>query len=165
MRRAAVIIVIAAFVLGAATLAGCNDSGQGQLTLPATKPTNGTTPAGPNVTVFLLKEEIVMPATRAVAEATPQAALTELLKGPTAEEAAQGLQTAVPSGTLLQGYTVTGNKATVDFSKEMLNYGGGSARVQAIIGQITNTVTANDPNVKSVVITVDGNPADEVLQP
>jgi hypothetical protein len=47
----------------------------------------------------------------------------------------------------------------------MLNYGGGSARVQAIVSQVDNTVLNNDKTVSAVDITVDGVPAEEVLQP
>jgi hypothetical protein len=55
--------------------------------------------------------------------------------------------------------------ANADFSSEIRNYGGGSARVQAIMDQIQNTIMANDDSVKTVVVTVDGVSSDEALQP
>ncbi|PKQ28796.1 MAG: hypothetical protein CVT63_01080, partial [Candidatus Anoxymicrobium japonicum] len=92
-------------------------------------------------------------------------ALSEMLKGPTATEKKQGYSTAIPEGTKLRSYSVADDHATVGFSKEMLNYDGGSSRVQAIRSQIDNTIMNNNKTIKTVIITVDGKPADEVLQP
>ena len=58
-----------------------------------------------------------------------------------------------------------GGTAIADFSKEILGYGGGSARVQEIMAQIDNTVTSNDSSVKNVSVTVEGKPSEETLQP
>jgi spore germination protein GerM len=90
-------------------------------------------------------------------------ALLELLKGP---GQAEGLSTEIPQGTTLRKCDVLEDgTAKVDFSREILNFGGGSARITAIIDQITKTVQANDPAVRTVAITVEGQPAEEVLQP
>lgn len=160
---APLVLVLAVIVLAA----GCGGSGGSTTpppTQPATRPT--TPPTGKTtVSVFFLKGGAVSQVTREVASSSVQAALAELLNGPTASEKNQGYATAIPAGTKLKSYTVAGSKATADFSSEMLNFGGGSAMVQAITSQIDNTVVSNDKAVKSVVITIDGKPADEVLQP
>jgi spore germination protein GerM len=100
-----------------------------------------------------------------VSNAGAREALTEMLKGPTEAEIQQGFATAIPDGTRLLSYKVEDRKATVDFSSELKDYGGGSARVKGIVDQITNTVTANDPTVSSVEITIAGVPSEESLQP
>jgi spore germination protein GerM len=115
--------------------------------------------------VFLLEGETVRPVKRAVAGPGAKAALEELLKGPTDTELSQGLSTEIPAGTRLNSLRVGNGTANADFSSEIRNYGGGSARVQAIMDQIQNTIMANDDSVKTVVVTVDGVSSDEALQP
>lgn len=66
-----------------------------------------------------------------------------------------------PRVTLRQ-VTIVNGVATADFSSEMLAYGGGSARVAAITGQITQTLKQFS-TVKEVRILVDGKP--NALQP
>ena len=152
-----------------AVLAGCG-SGSGK---PATAPEKSvprasqTTPVQVTLNVFLVKGETVTRVSRTAETYTDlvQQALARMLAGPTEAEKTEGLSTAIPAGTRLLSYKVSEGKATADFSKEMLNFGGGSSRVQAILGQITDTINGNDPAVKSVAVTVQGQPADEVLQP
>jgi spore germination protein GerM len=161
----AVAMVLAALVLAA----GCGGTGgsTAKPTTPTTPTTPATTPnpAGPTVSVFLLKGDVVSQVRREVATATVVDALNELLKGPTQAEKDQGYTTAIPAGTRLQAYKTIGATASADFSKELLNYGGGSAAVQAITSQIDNTVVSNNKAIKTVDITVDGKQASEVLQP
>jgi hypothetical protein len=163
--KAALITAVAVTVASAVLLiAGCGDKPVLDQTLPGTTP--GSTPSvGSNVEVFLLKGEAVAGVSRKVLKADATEALAQMLKGPTDAEATQGYTTAIPDGTRLLSYRVEGGKATVDFSSELKNYGGGSARVKGITDQITNTVTANDKSVTSVEITVAGVPAEESLQP
>lgn len=157
--------VLAAFLLCgivlASVFAGCG--GEPEPTLPVRVPPPEDTSA--RVTIYLLEGEEPTAAERTVAGA-PSAglALNELMRGPTPQEEEQGLTTAIPPGTQLNSFTVEGGVAKADFSKEMAS-GGGSARIQAIITQVGRTVTANDPSVTSVLITVDGVPAEEALQP
>ncbi|HEY5531947.1 MAG TPA: GerMN domain-containing protein, partial [Candidatus Anoxymicrobiaceae bacterium] len=117
------------------------------------------------VSMFFLKGEVFTKVTRPSTKPGPEAGLIELLKGPSASEKQQGLLTAIPSGVTLLRYSSQNGQAKVDLSKELENYGGGSAKVQAIVNQINNTVMSNDSTVKSVSITVAGVPAEEVLQP
>jgi spore germination protein GerM len=127
--------------------------------------TQGTQPAEITVSMFFLKGEVFTKVTRPSTKPGPEAGLIELLKGPSASEKQQGLLTAIPSGVTLLRYSSQNGQAKVDLSKELENYGGGSAKVQAIVNQINNTVMSNDSTVKSVSITVAGVPAEEVLQP
>ncbi|MHB8895979.1 MAG: GerMN domain-containing protein [Candidatus Geothermincolia bacterium] len=167
MRKLLSVTAVAALVVVALVAAGCGESGGAPTTTPATSPTTtpSTTPSGTTVSVFFTRGDVVTQVTRQAANPSAQAALNDLLQGPNEAEKAQGYATAIPSGTKLQSYTVSGSQATVDFSREMLNYGGGSALVQAIISQVDNTILNNDKSVRTVAITVDGQPAEEVLQP
>lgn len=128
---------------------------------PATTPSSS--PGAKSLKVFLVKGEVLTTVTRQGNGV--EDALKYMIEGPNASEKAQGISTAVPPGTQLLSYSAPGGKATADFSKEMLDYGGGSARVQAIMGQIDKTIQSNDPSITSVAITIEGKPAEEVLQP
>lgn len=153
-------------VLLVALAAGCGEGEQESVTIPQTTTSNGITApvAEESVQVYFLLGEIPTTVTREVKGGALEA-LEELTKGPLPEEEKQGFATAIPEGTGLRSYTVEGEVATVDFSGELASYGGGSAMVQAITAQITETVRANDPRVTTVAITVDGVSADEALQP
>jgi spore germination protein GerM len=168
-RRASAELALAALIAVTAlsavlAVAGCGGKSAvketSRETAPATTPSTAAT-----VTVFLLKGETVTAVSRKVSKAGAEVALTEMLKGPTGAEAQQGFATAIPNGTRLLSYRVEGGKATADFSGELKNYGGGSARVQGIVDQITRTVTSNDKGVTSVEIEIAGVPAEESLQP
>lgn len=110
---------------------------------------------------------------------TPQigaAALEELLWGP---PPGSGLATAIPTPeqvlsypgraadwgarVRLLGLTIRGGVATADFSQELRAYGGGSARVSAIRGQITRTLL-QFPSVREVRIAIEGQ-TEGVLEP
>lgn len=73
-------------------------------------------------------------------------------------------RTAIPQGTRLESLKVSGGTATVVFSPELQNYGGGSCNVQAIRSQIEQTLKQFS-SVKNVVISVVGKTAAETLQP
>ncbi len=104
-------------------------------------------------------------------------ALEELLWGPTPGNLA-GFSTALPTPEEVLRYpgrtpdwgprvrllklTIVDGVATADFSKELMAYGGGSARVQQIVEQITRTLT-QFPTVREVKILVEGQA--EMLQP
>lgn len=159
-------MVFLAVVLLTALAAGCGEGEQEAVTTPENETSTGTTApvAEESVQVYFMVGEKTTPVTRVVKGGALEA-LEELLKGPLPEEEEKGFATAIPAGTRVNGYAVEGEAATADFSAELASYGGGSAMVQAITAQITETVTANDPRVTTVVITVDGVPSDEALQP
>lgn len=86
-----------------------------------------------------------------------------LLAGPTAdEEGSLGAINPFPGDVQLLSVEVSGDTATVDFSKALLDYGGGSANVEAISGAITRTLQAAT-GATNVVILVEGEP--DQLQP
>jgi len=177
----AAIFLIAAFAL-AALLAGCGDDGEtpGEATTtptgPAPSATTGeatatSTPAEGtvNVTLYFPKPtatDFEFPAVvRAIpaSQDTPTAAVQVLLGGPTAEEEAEhDVTNPFPANVEVLSLDVVDGTATVDFSKELLDYGGGSANVVAISGSITRTVEALT-GATEVVILVDGEP--DALQP
>jgi germination protein M len=84
------------------------------------------------------------------------AALTELLAGPTSQETAGDLVSAVPSGTRLLGLDIAGGVATVDLSSEFES-GGGSLSMEMRLAQVVYTLT-QFPTVKSVRFRLDGEP-------
>ncbi|MDD5747569.1 MAG: GerMN domain-containing protein [Actinomycetota bacterium] len=129
-----------------------------------------SSPSGPKsvekkVKIFLLRGEEMTPVERASKQSGVEAALEELLSGPRASEEKAGITTSIPAGTKLLSYRLEDDTAKADFSREILSYGGGSAIVQAITGQIEKTILANDENVRKVEIFVGGEPAEEALQP
>jgi len=94
--------------------------------------------------------------------AVAEAALRELLKGPTADEKAEGYSSEIPAGVTLRSIAIDHGVATADFSAG-LNRVAGSCRVEAIHAQIERTLE-QFPTVKRVVIAVEGD-SDAALQP
>jgi hypothetical protein len=105
-----------------------------------------TTPAETtDVRVYWLSNDDVWPAARAVeeTEAVAEAALDELLAGPTEQEQADlGFTTAIPEGTTLDGVTIEDGVATVSLSAELAD---------EALAQVVYTVT-QFPSVESVDI-------------
>lgn len=106
----------------------------------------------------------VFPVERTVAQtsAVGRAAIGELLRGPTAEERADGFITQIPEYAALNFLVIGDHSAKVDFT-EGLEPGGGSCRVLAIRSQIEGTLLQFE-TVETVVISVEGN-VSEALQP
>ena len=73
-------------------------------------------------------------------------------------------RTAIPNDTRLVSIKVSGGTATVVFSPELGNYGGGSCNVQAIRAQIESTLK-QFPSVRTVIISQQGKTPEESLQP
>ncbi len=109
--------------------------------------------------------EKVFPVTRTIplTQAVGTAAIGELLKGPTAAEAAHGYSTAIPDGVQLQSLTITDGVARADFNETLERSIGGSCRVGLIRHQITETLKQFS-SVSSVVISIDGR-TEDILQP
>ena len=119
-------------------------------------------PATVEVSVFFTREEgnaiVLAEARRTVpggdTSALVRAALTEMLKGPTAEEQGKGLVSQIPSGTALRGVRITGGVVRADFSNEVES-GGGSASMLGRMWQIVYTATLF-PQAPRVQILIDG---------
>ncbi len=103
--------------------------------------------------------ERTVPRTAAVG----QAAIEELLKGPTPEERARGLYSAIPEGARLRSLRVVDGVAYADFDEALQFQVGGSLRVMAIRKSITLTLL-QFPTVQSVVISIEGR-TEDILQP
>jgi hypothetical protein len=93
-----------------------------------------------------------------------EAALRELLRGPTAAEEDDGARTAILPGTELRSVTINGENATVDFNRQFALGIAGSCNVQALRSQVEETMK-QFVNVKNVTILVEGADASQVLQP
>ena len=94
--------------------------------------------------------------------AVAEKALTELLRGPTAEERSKGFNSEIPAGTTLRGITINNGTARADFGGGIAQVAG-ACRVTAIRSQIERTLRQFG-SVRSVVILVDGK-SEGVLQP
>jgi len=68
-------------------------------------------------------------------------AFTGLLKGPTQKEIRSGYFSEIPKNTKITEIIKNGTLIELTFSKELANYGGGSARVLGLVTQIVYTFT------------------------
>ncbi|MFH0988254.1 MAG: GerMN domain-containing protein, partial [Parcubacteria group bacterium] len=95
--------------------------------------------------------------------AVARAALTELLKGPSATEKSAGYTTTINAGVKINSLTIENKIARVDFDEQLQFQVGGSCRVGAIISQITQTLK-QFTTVDNVIISIDGR-TEDILQP
>lgn len=110
--------------------------------------------------------ERVYPVTRRIAKTSniAEAAILELIKGPTAQERSTGSQTSVLPGTVLRSISITDDVATVDFSRDLVYALAGSCRVQALSAQINETLK-QFPTIKVVKMLIEGEDAEPFFQP
>lgn len=150
--------LLLAFTL-AVLATGCDGNEAAQP--PATSP--GTTTGAQersSVVVYHLRDGKIAPVRRSVpaTAAVARAALTELLAGPTADEAAAGLVSAIPTGTRLNDVVVADGVATVDLSGSF-DDGGGSASMLGRVAQVVATLT-RFPTIRRVAFWLDGEPVE-----
>jgi hypothetical protein len=107
----------------------------------------------------------VFSVTRYIAKnvATARGAITELLKGVSDEDKADGFFTSINAGVKIQKLTIENGTAKIDFSNDIEKNLGGSCRVTNIRAQIETTLK-QFRTVKNVVISVDGR-TEDILQP
>jgi germination protein M len=136
-------------LVSALLFAGCMSDEDSAMTRP-----DQSTPTAETgltfLTLFFLRDGKVSPVLRDVAS-TPRvagAALGELLDGPTPEETAAGLETAIPDGTERETTNIKNGVATVDLSPAVTD--------RAAQAQLVYTLT-QFPTVKRVALT--GGPA------
>lgn len=86
-----------------------------------------------------------------------EATLRELLKGPTAEEKAQGFYTEIPKGTRLLGLYHAGNTITVNLSREFAEGGGATTIIQRV-AELRRTVQGIEPG-HIIEIAIEGQSA------
>jgi len=96
-------------------------------------------------------------------KAVEKAALEELLKGPTEQERKAGFFTNINEGVKIEGLSIKGGVAKIEFDEQLEFQVGGSCRVAAIRAQITETLKQFLP-VEEVLISINGR-TEDVLQP
>lgn len=150
-------------MLCALLAAGCDSGSPAETATESTATTATVTgSAMSSVAVYLLRDGKVSPVRRTI-ESTPavaRAALTELLDGPTADERAAGLSTAIPRGTTLRDISLSDGVATVDLDGTF-DDGGGSASMLGRVAQIVATLT-RFPTIDRVAFRIDGAPVEAV---
>ncbi len=145
--------------------AGCN--GDEPATPTTSAPTTDTTPETTSpetmsVAAYHLRDGKIVPVRRTV-ERTPavaRASLDALLDGPTTEERAAGLASAIPADTALLDLSVADGVATVDLSGAF-DDGGGSASMSGRVAQIVATLT-RFPTIERVAFRLDGEATDTI---
>ncbi len=117
-----------------------------------TVPVTTTTPVAGTVTVFLVSGERLAGADRSSpVPPTPEWALGALLAGPTPEEAAQGLRTAIGTALALAAPGKDGNLVEIELGPSF-TAAGGAEQILAI-AQVVYTMTAF-PQVSGVTFTL-----------
>ena len=130
-------------------------------TNPSESTTTTTTPPIPTrfVDVYFVKDgQHAVPIATAVPD-TPQVAtnaMKALIAGPTPDQEAAGLFSAVPKDTLLLGLTIDAGLARLDLSREF-EAGGGSFSMIARLAQVVYTLT-QFPTIDAVELWLDGAP-------
>jgi germination protein M len=161
------VILFATALLAGGTLAfataGCGSEEAVSLGKPKPPATTGTEQTGTVPTLLSLEVWFTrgdgLAAVRRTHQPTPRvatAAVEALLAGPSAEEQASGVGTAVPGGTRLLGIAIRNGVATVDLTSEYQS-GGGSRSMQTRLGQVVYTLT-QFPTVQKVRFRLDGTP-------
>ena len=157
MTRIATIAVLV-LLLGVAT--GCDgDKPDAQGTVTDGVPTmDGTM----STAVYLLRDGKVSAVRRTIAATLDpeRSALTRLLDGPTDDEAAGGLASAIPKGTELLDFSLADGLATVDLDGTF-DDGGGSASMLGRVAQVVATLTRY-PTVSRVAFRIDGEPVEAI---
>ncbi|HPI67360.1 MAG TPA: GerMN domain-containing protein [bacterium] len=95
--------------------------------------------------------------------ALAKAALSELIKGPTEAEKAEGYISLINFETKIQKLIIEQNVAKVDFSADLEKGVGGSCWVSGIRAEIIETLK-QFASVKEVIISIDGR-TEDILQP
>lgn len=155
LRRGWPLVVL---VLAALVAAGCDGEGDGGAKGPGETITDGAEQETMSVAVYLLRDGRVAPVSRTV-ESSPaiaRASLEALLEGPTTEERAAGLASAIPEGTALRDVAIADRVATVDLSGSF-DDGGGSASMLGRVAQVVATLT-RFTTVERVAFRLDGEP-------
>jgi len=120
----------------------------------AASPTDTPTAGGDSGQVFLVGPERLAAVGRQLSPRDDAlVAISTLLLGPTQAEAAQGLRTAIPSGTRLLAADLKDGVLTIDLSKDFLVVQGSEQRTA--VAQLVFTATGT-PDVDSVLFAIEG---------
>ncbi len=118
-------------------------------------PPAATRPGAISISVFLVRGAELAAVPRAVSAVTVDTALQALIAGPSSEEAAGGLHSAVGPSTRVRKAVVEGGIANVDLSSPFAQ--ARSEDQVLAVAQFVYTVTGL-PGIEAVSITVDGEP-------
>lgn len=133
-----------------------------ELSNPPPGPPSTDRPGAVAFTVYLIGGERLRPVPRAVVgTVSPEGRLDALRAGPTAEEAASGLRSALDEATSVRVARVAGRVATIDLPSELADLVGSDQVLS--LAQLVYTVT-DDPAVEAVVFTVNGDPVASPVQ-
>jgi len=113
-------------------------------------------------TLYFMRDGALCAVERRLDAPTPEAVLKALLRGPTADEQAAGVTTAIPAGTRMRDFSSGDGEAIVDLSSAFARSGSG-AEVRARMAQIVFTATGMEAlgeDVTRVGLRVRGVPID-----
>jgi spore germination protein GerM len=96
-------------------------------------------------------------------QAVGQAAINELLIGPTDKERAAGYFTSLNPGVTIKSLRIASGTTYVDFGEALERGVSGSCRIAMIRWQIVETLR-QFPTVQNVVVSIDGR-TEDILQP
>jgi len=160
MRRALALVSLAALAAACSAPSGAVEVPPERLpfALERTPQATPTPPGERLVTVYLVREDRLVPVTRLVSSEMPgpEASMRALLLGPSPAERAEGIGTAIPLATQLIGVELIGGVARVDLSAEFQSPAE-PREVLLRVGQVVWTLGA-DPEVVSALFAVDGVP-------
>jgi hypothetical protein len=147
--------VVTGVLLAACLLVAAACDGEGSPPPPTSTTGGTTTRASSSVAVYFLRDGKISPVRRTITSTTAvaRAALTELLTGPTDDETAAGLASAIPEGTRLRDVSVEDGVATVDLDG---TFDDGGAPMRARVAQVVATLT-RFPTVQRVAFRIDGS--------
>lgn len=159
-RRWFVLGFLALLLMGDLSLSGCNWFGP----KPVLPPGQQAPIASDEVAVFFSKYQGNQSIVEAVIRKVPDTAkvdplkfaLTELLKGPSADEQTQGFYSEIPKGTKLISMTQDPKALTLNLSSQFAT-GGGSTTITQRLEELKRTVKAIDTQ-REIKIQVDGKP-------
>lgn len=121
---------------------------------PAAAPTEPALPAT-TATVYLVRDDRLVPTQRSVTELAPEDVIAALLAGPTPSEEATGLRSALEPGELVNSAERAGDHAHVDLAPAFT--AGAAAEQRTALAQMTYTLT-EIPGIEAVTFTLDGEP-------
>lgn len=159
---------IAGLMVAAGLLAACgipNDAhptalGGGEVTSGLGRTTTSVTTPGPpaRATVFLVQAERVVPIVRGTSSTDVQTVLSILLGGPTENELAEGLRTAISNQAHLRSVRVeNATTAVIDLTSSFVEVAG-QEQILAV-AQVVLTATGT-PGITSVRFALEGQPVE-----
>ncbi|NEM08274.1 GerMN domain-containing protein [Geodermatophilus normandii] len=124
---------------------------------PSTEPGDAGVPAGPQVTVFLVRGADLTPVQRRSTVATVATALEHLVEGPTRTEAATGIRTALAPEVVGVDQQLPDGVTTVSVTRGFAGLTGGNQllAVAQVVWTLTELTT-----VTAVRFTVEGSPVE-----